>query len=118
MTKLIKKDGFKWDIIALTTFEKLKKVMTQTPVLLLPNFTQQFEIECDASGAGIGAILMQNRRPIAYFSKALSPNNLSKSAYEKELMALVLVVQHWRLYLLCRSFNVYYDQRTLGYLLQ
>ena len=61
---------------------------------------------------------MQNRRPIAYFSKALSPNNLSKSAYEKELMALVLAVQHWRPYLLGRSFKVYSDQRSLGYLLQ
>jgi len=118
LTELTKKDGFKWDSTALTAFEELKKVMTQAPVLVLPNFTQPFEIECDASGAGIGAVLMQNRRPIAYFSKALSPNNLSKSAYEKELMALVLAVQHWRPYLLGRSFKVYSDQRSLGYLLQ
>ncbi|KAI5418586.1 hypothetical protein KIW84_042997, partial [Lathyrus oleraceus] len=59
------------------------------------------------------------KKPIAYFSKALSIiNNLSKSAYEKELMALVLAVQHWRPYLLGRKFVVYSDQKSLRHLLQ
>jgi hypothetical protein len=61
---------------------------------------------------------MQKKKPIAYFSKALSKNNLSKSAYEKELMALVLAVQHWRPYLLGRGFVVYSDQKSLRHLLQ
>jgi len=61
-------------------------------VLTLPDFSQPFEIECDASRRGVEAVLMQNKRPIAYFSKALSKSNLSKSTYEKELMALVLAV--------------------------
>lgn len=55
---------------------------------------------------------MQNKRPIAYFSKVLSESNLSKSAYEKELMALVLAVQHWRPYLLGRKFMVYSDPKS------
>ena len=89
LTELTKKDGFKWGEEALLAFEELKKVMTTSPILVLPDFTQPFEIECDASGRGVGAVLMQKKRPIAFFSKALSKNNLTKSAYEKELMALV-----------------------------
>lgn len=61
---------------------------------------------------------MQGGRSIAYFSKALSMQNLSKSAYEKELMALVLSVQHWRPYLIGQRFTVCSDQRSLRYLLQ
>ena len=94
LTELTKKDGFHWGPAAELTFEELKKVMTHAPLLTLPNFSKPFAIECDASRVGIGAVLMQDGHPIAYFSKALSPTNLNKSAYEKELMALVLVVQH------------------------
>lgn len=106
---MTKKDGFKWGEEALLAFEELKKVMTTSPILVLPDFTRPFEIECDASGRGVGAVLMQKKRPIAFFSKALSKNNLTKSAYEKELVALVLAVQHWRPYLVGRKFIVYSD---------
>lgn len=53
------------------------------PVLALPDFTQVFVIECDALGWEIGVVLMQNRQPIAYFSKALSPKTLAKLVYEE-----------------------------------
>lgn len=62
--------------------------------MILPDFSQPFEIECDASERGIEKVLMQKKRPKAYYHKALSKNNLSESAYEGELMALVLVGQH------------------------
>ncbi|MCI48220.1 RNA-directed DNA polymerase (Reverse transcriptase), partial [Trifolium medium] len=68
----------------------MKHIMTSPPVLILPNFAIPFEVECDAAGRGIGAVLMQHKQPIAFFSKALSEGNLAKSVYEKELMALVL----------------------------
>lgn len=60
---------------------------------------------------------MQDKQPTAYFSKSLSGRLLTKSAYEKELMALVLVVQHWRPYLLGRRFVVRTDQKSLKQLL-
>jgi hypothetical protein len=61
---------------------------------------------------------MQRRQPIAYFSKALSDGNLSQSVYEKELMALVLCIQHWRHYLLGKEFIVYTDHKSLKHFLQ
>ena len=56
--------------------------------------------------------------PIAYFSKALSDRNLAKSAYERETMALVLALQHWRTYLLGTRFTVYTDKKSLRFLHQ
>ena len=107
ITTLTKKDNFKWDPDTQVAFEKLKQVMVTTQVLQLPVFTQPFDLECDALGFRMGVVLMQNRHPIAYFSKALSDRNLLKSAYEREIMALALAMQHWRLYLLGREFKVF-----------
>lgn len=87
LTELTKKDNFGWNEEAQKAFDTLKICLTTAPLLSLPNFDQDFVVECNASGQGIGAILLQNKRPVAYFSKALSGRNLSKSTYEKELMA-------------------------------
>jgi hypothetical protein len=118
LTELTKKDSFKWSTEAQEAFEMLKTRLTTAPVLALPDFTKEFTIECDASGQGLGAILMQDKRPIAYYSKALGVRNLTKSAYEKELMVVVLAIQHWRPYLIGRRFVVSTDQKSLRQLLQ
>ncbi|MFS7888928.1 putative nucleotidyltransferase, Ribonuclease H [Helianthus anomalus] len=118
LTNLTKKDAFGWQSEAQQAFEQLKQTMTTAPVLALPDFTSPFVVECDASGRGIGAVLMQHNKPIAYFSKALGDRNLAKSAYEREMMALVLAVQHWRTYLLGSRFIVFTDQHSLKFHLQ
>ncbi|KAD5802992.1 hypothetical protein E3N88_14352 [Mikania micrantha] len=75
------------------------KLLASAPVLHLPDFSRSFTIECDASSDGVGAILLQDEHPIAYFSKGFSPSNRLKSAYDRELLALVLAVQKWNHYL-------------------
>lgn len=92
--------------------------MTTTPVLALLDFTKEFIVECDASGTGIGAVLQQLGRSIAYTSKALSGRNLGLSTYEKEMLAMVHVVLKWRTYLLGRHFKVKTDHHSLKYLLE
>ena len=96
LTELTKKDGFGWNEKAQAAFEEPKRKITTAPMLQLPNFDEDFSLECDASETGIGAILMQNKKPVAYYNKVLSPRNLTKSAYERELMAVALAIQHWR----------------------
>ncbi|KZV34979.1 peroxidase 64 [Dorcoceras hygrometricum] len=117
LTDLLKKGSFVWNMEAEAAFKALKRNLTTAPVLRLPNFEDEFVVECDASGRGIGAILSQGGHPIAFFSKALGERALSKSTYEKELMALVLAVRHWRPYLLGRKFLVLIDHRALKELL-
>jgi len=80
--------------------------LISAPVLKLPDFNSEFIIECDASIEGVGAILLQQGHPIAFYSKGFSFSNRYKSAYDRELLALVLAVQKWRHYLLGHHFTV------------
>lgn len=91
--------------------------MSSTPVLRMPDFSKKFTVETDASHTGIGAVLMQEGQPIAYFSKALAPRKLGLSNYEKELFAVVSAVQKWRGYLLGRPFVIKTDQQAIQFLL-
>lgn len=60
-------------------FGRLKRALIEAHVLAVPNVNHQFVVECDASGTGVGDILMQDRQPIAYFSKSLSEKTQTKS---------------------------------------
>lgn len=76
--------------------------MISVSVLGIPDLSQPFVVETDTSGVGIGVVLMQNKRPLAYFSQALPPTHRFKAVYERELMAIVFAIQKWRAYLLGR----------------
>lgn len=90
--------------------------MCTTPVLG-HDFSKNFAVESDACKTGFGAVLMQEGKPLAFFSKAISPRDMGLSTYEKELLAVVLVVQRWRGYLLGKRFTICTDQEALKHLL-
>lgn len=117
LTQLLKKDAFQWKEEADESFQMLKNTMTSALVLAMPNFHIPFEIEVDASGKGLGAVLMQELHPIAFFSKIIGVRSQAKPIYEKELMAIVLAVQKWRPYLLGRHFVIWTDKRSMKFMM-
>lgn len=92
LTNLLRKDNFLWDEEATKSFSRLKEAMASVPVLSLPNVDLLFVVESDASEIGLGAVLMQEKRPIAYFSQTLMERQRMKSVYERELMAMLFAI--------------------------
>ncbi|XP_075645153.1 uncharacterized protein LOC142616170 [Castanea sativa] len=118
LTDLIKKDGFHWTKKALLAFNELKAAVAQPLVLALPDFSKPFIIECDASRYGLGVVLMQEHRPIAYHSQPLKGKHLHLSTYETKLLALATTVKKGRPYLLGRPFIVKTNHQSLKFLLE
>jgi len=116
LNNLLSKKTFQWSPEAQLAFDKVKDTMTQTPVLALPNFQEPFVIETDACQDGVGAVLMQHGRPVAYLSKALAGRNQHISIYEKEFLALIMAVEKWRQYLQRNEFTILTDHKSLAYL--
>ena len=92
--------------------------MRSCPVLALPDFTQPFVLECDASGRGLGVVLTKEGNPLAFTSKQLCDCNLGKYMYENEMMVILHVVDSWKPYLLGQCFQIKFDHQSLKYFLE
>lgn len=117
LTDLLKKKGFVWSEKATEAFQALKEAVTQLAVLMLPDFRQPFTIETDVSGAEIGAVLSQGKRPIAYISQGFSEKGKAKSVYERELLAIVFAVTKWKHHFAGQKVIIKTDQKSLKHLL-
>ncbi|XP_057532797.1 uncharacterized protein LOC130810672 [Amaranthus tricolor] len=116
ITECTKQGKFNWTPKAQQAFETLKSMMCSAPILKLPNFTKPFELECDASGMGIGAVLVQEGRPVAFFSEKLNNSRLNYSTYDKEFYAIIRALDHWSHYLRIQPFILHTDHESLKYI--
>lgn len=116
LTSFLKRGSFIWNDQTFSSFPILKEALVLAPVLELPDFSLPFKVECEALGSGIGAVLMQGGHPILYFSKVLSHKTKVMSAYDRELLALVLVVTKWKHYLFGTTFEVHTNHESLKHL--
>ena len=94
ITECLKRGAFEWTKGTQKAFEEVKQKLCQTSVLALPNFEDLFDAECDASGVGIGVVLVQSKRPLAYFNEKLNGSKCNYSTYEKEFYAIVRALTH------------------------
>jgi hypothetical protein len=112
LTEIVKKSvGFKD-----RAFIDIKERLCGAPLFALPDFSKTFEIECVATGIGIGTVLMQEKRLIAYFSEKLNGAALNYPTYDKELYALVRALETWQHYLWPKEFVIHTDHESLKHL--
>ena len=89
----------------------MKQKVVELPILALPDFNKVFQVECDASGSAIGAILSQEGKPVAFFSE-----KLNDSVYDQDFYAIVQALKKWRHYLIPKKFVLYTSHKALQYL--
>ena len=117
MTELLKKDvKFKWDVKCDEAFHTLRAHLTTAPVLAQPNNNKSYDVYCDASGTGLGCVLMQDNQVIAYASRALRPHELNYPTHDLELAAVIHALKIWRHYLMGTHCNIYTDHKRIKYI--
>ena len=90
----------------------LKQKVTETTVLVLPDFSKLFVVETDASAVAVAAVLSQEGHPLAYFSKKMCNRMQCSYVYVREMYAITEAVKKWRQYLIGRHFHIFTDQRS------
>ncbi|KAM0961741.1 hypothetical protein TB1_020386 [Malus domestica] len=117
LTKLTRKDvKFDWDENCEQSFQQLKYCLTHAPVLVLPDDSGNFEIYSDASLNGLGCVLMQHNRVIAYASRQLKIHEMNYPTHDLELAAIVFALKIWRHYLYSEKCKIFTDHKSLQYL--
>jgi len=123
LTEKRKRSTFKWTTECQAAFDYLKKCLTSAPTLSMLNWSQPFTIDTNASDIGISVVLSQVdsegvEHVVAYVSRVLTKSERNYCITCKELLAVVTFLQHFRQYLIARSFTVHTDHGALTWLQQ
>ena len=117
MIKLLQKDTkFVWSPACEEAFQALKNLLTTTPVLAQPDIDRPFDVYCDASKMGLGCVLMQDGRVIAYASRQLKKHEVNYPTHDLELADVVHALKIWRHYLLGNKVHIFTDHKSLKYI--
>ncbi|RVW66686.1 Transposon Ty3-I Gag-Pol polyprotein [Vitis vinifera] len=117
MTRLTRKGvKFDWNEECENAFQELKRKLTTAPVLTTPISGELFTIYCDASTMGLGCVLMQQDKVVAYASRQLKQHERNYPTHDLELAAVVFALKTWRHYLYGEKFEVYSDHKSLKYI--
>ena len=107
---------FDWNDNCESTFIELKQRLTNALVLTMPNSQEPDMVYTDVSGIGLGCVLMQNDKIVAYASCQLKPHKKNYPTHDVELTVVVFALKIWRCYLYGARFEVYFDHKSLKYL--
>ena len=117
LTQLTRKDQpFTWTKKCEESFQELKRRLTSAPILVIPDIGKPFEVYYDASHLGLGCVLMQERKAVAYASRQLNVHERNYLTHDLELAAIVFALKIWRHYLYGAQFRVFSDHKSLKYL--
>ncbi|GJS33006.1 hypothetical protein Tco_0531388 [Tanacetum coccineum] len=118
LTELTQKNKkYIWGDDQETAFQLLKQKLCEAPILALPKGNDDFVVYCDASHQGLGAVLMQKEKVIAYASRQLKPNEENYTTHDLKLGAIVFALKIWRHYLYCTKCTVFTDHKSLQHIL-
>ncbi|KAG8491074.1 hypothetical protein CXB51_014234 [Gossypium anomalum] len=116
MTGLLQKNvKFEWTEECQQSFEELKKLLTEAPVLVQPKSGKEFVVYSDASLNGLGCVLMQEGKVVAYALRQLKPHERNYPTYDLELAVVVFALKIWRHYLYGEKCRVYTDHKSVKY---
>ena len=117
MTRLLQKNvKYEWSEKCQRSFDKLKAFLTEAPVLTQPTCSREYVIFSDASLNGLGCVLMQEGKVVAYASRQLKPHEKNYPTHDLELAAIVFALKIWRHYLNGEKCFIYTDHKSLKYL--
>ncbi|GJY67288.1 putative reverse transcriptase domain-containing protein [Tanacetum coccineum] len=118
LTELSQKNKkYIWGEYQESAFQLLKQKLCEAPILALPEGNDDFVVYCDASHRGLGAVLMQKEKVIAYASRQLKPNEENYTTHDLELGAVVFALKIWRHYLYGTKCTVFIDHKSLQHIL-
>jgi hypothetical protein len=117
VTELLKKGNkYVWSEACDEAFKHLKKLLTTSPVLAQPDTAKPFNVYCDASGTGLGGVLMKEGRVISYSLRQLRHHEEHYPTHDLELAAVVMALRTWHHYLLGNVVHIYTDHKSLKYI--
>ena len=118
LTKLLKKGvKFEWSDKCQNSYDQLKEMPVEAPVLTQPTSKKEYTLYSDASGIGLRFVLMQDGKVVAYASKQLKPHEQNYPTHDLDLAAVVFALKIWRHYLYGEKCRIYTDHKSLKYLL-